>query len=119
MSLNSITCPDCGAHTDADAAQRERYEKSVFGAHNPFSFNYSCAGCGVQLRSAMWPLLFLIIPGLPLWGVGLAAVFGDISGHWVWAQSLPVVRSLGMSTAIGFGAMIVSSLLAKPVSCGR
>lgn len=94
-------------------------EKSGFAYHYPFSFTFTCSGCGVQLRAAMWPLLFLIVPALPLGAVGMTAMFGDVSGHWNWSDFLPAIQILGGATVIGLIAMTIAGFLAKPISCGR
>lgn len=93
--------------------------KSAYASKYPYSFTFTCSGCGVQLRAAMWPLLPIIIPALPLWAVGMTAMVGHMSGHWPWSNFLPAIHALGAALVVGAIAALITGFMASPVSCRR
>ncbi len=132
MGWNRLICPDCGHDINADKAlaaleaeyrlQEEKHggmpsfrRPSVTGTFDAIK----CPECGLRVRAAFWPVLFVAIPFALAWCVGL---FG-----FALSQKIDFPPALiEWSVKIGFGifltgiaGMIWGYSVAKPISCGR
>ncbi|WP_203292388.1 hypothetical protein [Maricaulis parjimensis] len=132
MGWNRLICPDCGHEINADKAlaaleaeYREQEEKyggmpsfrrpSVTGTFDPIK----CPECGLRVRAAFWPALFIVIP---LWLASCIGLFGmAISQKIDFPPDLvELVVKFGLGIFIaGFIAMIWGYSVAKPIRCGH
>ncbi|WP_138509657.1 hypothetical protein [Maricaulis alexandrii] len=132
MKWGRFICPDCGYDINPDKAlaalegeYREQEEKyggfpsfrrpSVTGTFDPVK----CPECGLRVRAAFWPALFVVIPLAFAWCFGL---FGIALSQTIDFRPDLIQLAIKVGSGVllaGFIAMFWGYSIAKPIRCGH